>query len=309
MSSKLRFIQHLEENGCHARVVSVDHVAELGEEIRKLHDDDRIADELYEKYSLADFALRPPKSLPRAKSIIVASVPKPIVRTAFRWKGSTFQLVIPPTYTDYIKVDQLVKRLLREGFEPESYRFVKSPLPIKLLAVRSGLALYGRNSVTYVPDHGSFHRLTAFFSDYDSPVDHWGEKRALPLCDKCKACTNACPTGAIAGDRFQIRSDRCLTFLNEKESMHKFPGWVVDSAHNSLIGCMRCQKACPYNRDVVHWHEDRETFTEEETEYLLKGKFSGAKAARIERKLRRLGLDLTIFPRNLDVLLSRQNPS
>jgi epoxyqueuosine reductase len=306
MSAKLRFIQHLEKNGCYASVVSAEHAVEIGEEIRSLHEEGRIDDALYNDYAKPYFTPQLPKSLPKAKSIIVVSVPQPMVRTTFRWMGHAYQFVIPPTYYDGNKVDQRVRRLLWEGFKPKSYRLVRATLPVKLLAVRSGLALYGRNNVTYVPKHGSFHRLTAFYSDYDSPIDNWREKKALPLCDKCKACLKACPTGAIMKDRFQIKADRCLSYLNEKISGHEFPKWVDASAHNSLVGCMRCQRVCPYDRDVADWYEDRGVFTEKETEYLLNGKFRGVKAEKMEKKLKRIGIDLTIFPRNLETLLAQQ---
>ncbi len=306
MNTKLKFITYLDKNGCHASVVSADHVVELGEEIRALHDEGRIDDELYKDYANPYFMPQLPKSLPKAKSIIVVSVPQPMIRTTFLRNGRAHKLVIPPTYYDNIKVDQRVRRLLREGFKPESYRLVRAILPVKLLVVRSGLALYGRNNITYVPKHGSFHRLTAFYSDYASPIDNWQDKKALPLCETCTACRKACPTGAITKDRFQIRADRCLTYLNEKTSGHEFPKWVSDSAHNSLIGCMRCQRACPYDKDVVGLYEDRGVFTEDETAYLLNGKFRGEKAAKMEKKLGRLGIDLSIFPRNLKVLLAQQ---
>jgi len=43
-------------------------------------------------------------------------------------------------------------------------------VPIDRLAVRGGLATYGRNNVTYVPGMGSFHRLSAFYS---GPARRW----------------------------------------------------------------------------------------------------------------------------------------
>jgi epoxyqueuosine reductase len=186
---------------------------------------------------------------------------------------------------------------------PKRYKLVRATLPQKLLAVRSGLAMYGRNNITYVPGHGSFHRLTSFFTDYESPVDFWQEKKALPLCSKCTACMRACPTGTIVKDRFLIRVDRCLTYLNEKKSKHAFPKFVDPSAHNALIGCVRCQRACPYNKDVKDRYEDRGEFSEDEVAYLLKGVFNGPKAARMEKKLKKIGLDLNVFPRNLKALL------
>jgi len=306
MSSKQRFIQYLEKNGCYGSVVSAKHLEELGAEIRSLHDKGDLYDPLFRQYATPYFNPQLPRNFPKAKSIIVIATPQPMIRTTFHWRGRAMQFVVPPTYFDGNKVTRQARQLLEEAFKPKSYRLVRAILPIKLLAVRSDLAQYGRNNITYIPKYGSFHRLTAFFSDYDSPLDYWQKKKSLPLCDKCKACLNACPTKAIQKDRFLIHVERCLTYLNEKSSEHRFPKWVDASAHNCIVGCMRCQRACPYDKEVVDWFEDRGEFSEEETTYLLNGEFSGAREAKIKKKLKRVGLDLSTFPRNLEVLLSLQ---
>lgn len=286
-------------------MVSVDHLEELGAEIGALHDKGLLADEIY-NYTGTERPFhtpRLPRSLPGAKSLIIVGTPQPMVRTTFHWRGRAYKLEVPPTYFDAPKVASRARNTLREAFRPCEYRFVRAQIPQKLLAVRSGLAMYGRNNITYIPKYGSFYRPTVFYTDYESPVDYWQEKKALPLCSKCRACRNACPTGAIQPERFLIRADICLTYLNEKPAKTRFPKWVKASSHNALIGCMRCQKACPYDKQMVSWYEDRGEFSEEETEYLLKGKFSGRKAKRMETKLKRVGLDLSSFPRNLKVLL------
>lgn len=303
--TKPKFIQYLEKNGLYGSIVSIKHLDELGAEIRSLHDEGLLDDAIY-NYTGREKPFhtpRLPKNLPGARSIIIVGTPQPIVRTTFHYRGREYRLEVPPTYFDQLKVAARARRLLREAFLPCKYRFVYARVPHKLMAVRSGLALYGRNNITYIPKYGSFYRPTVFYSDYESPVDYWQEKKALPLCSKCKACMNACPTGAIKDDRFLIRAQMCLTYMNEKPPNIKFPSGVKASAHNALVGCLRCQKACPYDKEVRSWYEDRGEFSEEETEYLLKGKFSGSKAKRMDRKLKRLGLELTSFPRNLKVLL------
>ena len=307
MTEKLRFIQYLEKNGCSASIVSIDHLEELGADVRSLHDKGFLDDKFYDEYAKTFFTPELPKRLQKAKSIIVLSIPQPMIRTTFHWKGETMHFIVPPTYYDFYRIYRRVRPLLDEAFRPKHYKFIRANLPVKTLAVRSGLALYGRNNITYVPKYGSFHRLMAFYTDYDSPVDNWQEKKALSLCDKCKACLNACPTGAIHEDRFLLHAEKCLPFFNEKDSKNKFPKWIDGSAHNSMIGCMLCQKACPYDKNVIGWYEDRGSFSEDETEYLLKGKFSGNKAKRIQKKLKKIGLDLTIFPRNLEILLNKRN--
>jgi len=304
MKVKPGFVKHLERNGCLGSVISINHLEELGREIQSLHDRGLLADNIFDYTGAKPYHTpRLPRSLPQAKSIITVSTPQPMIRTTFHWHGKEIRLVVPPTYFDAYKVMNRARRLLKEAFRPKTYKFVRAALPLKLLAVRSGLALYGRNNITYIPKFGSFHRLTAFYSDYDSPIDNWQEKRALPLCDKCRACFNACPTKAIRDDRFLINAERCLTYLNEKPAKEAFPRWVDSSVHNAMVGCMRCQRACPYDKKLLDWYEDREEFTEEETAFLLKGKFSGKKAAVVRRKLDRLGLDFSVFPRNLEALL------
>ena len=306
MSEKPLFIERLEQNDCFGSVVSAGHLEELEEEIKSLHRDGLLHDSIYREFADPYFSPRLPRSLSDAKSIIVVAVPLPMMRATFHHAGREVRVVVPPTYADAHKVTWRARNELKRAFEPRQYRLVSSLLPAKLLAVRSGLARYGKNNITYIPKYGSFHRLTSFYSDYDDTIDNWQEKEALPLCAKCKVCIKACPTKAIENDRFLIRAERCLTYLNEKDANHAFPEWVDAEAHNSVIGCMCCQRSCPYNKGVADWYVDRGVFDEAETEYLLQGRYRGRKAAAIQRKLKAVGLELRLFPRNLEVLLGKK---
>lgn len=98
-------------------------------------------------------------------------------------------------------------------------------------------------------------------------------------------------------------ADRCLCYLNEMTANRPFPDWVKPEWHNAIAGCMHCQRVCPHNSSVLNWSEAREEFDEKETEYLLARKFEGERAASMDRRLKRMGLDLTVFPRNLAALL------
>jgi len=49
---------------------------------------------------------------------------------------------------------------------------VKAIFPFKTLATRTGLAKYGKNNITYTECGGSYHRLTAFYTDMDLETDH-----------------------------------------------------------------------------------------------------------------------------------------
>ena len=157
--------------------------------------------------------------------------------------------------------------LLEAHLGPQGYKLKKVRLPDKLLAVRSGLAQYGKNNLTYVKGCGSFHRPAVFISDFPCEADSWKEPEVMEQCETCSACMKACPTAAVGFDRFLLHAERCLTFLNERPK--DFPDWLSPDWHNSLVGCMICQKVCPANKGVVKWIEAGATFDNAETDLIL----------------------------------------
>jgi epoxyqueuosine reductase len=100
-----------------------------------------------------------------------------------------------------------------------------------------------------------------------------------------------------------LRADRCLTFFNELPNDRAFPSSIRPSFHNALVGCMRCQDACPMDKGNAGSVVEGEAYSESETNYLLQGDYENEDAEEIMEKLDRSGLELTTFPRNLAVLL------
>jgi epoxyqueuosine reductase len=296
-----RLTEQLEKKGLRARVVRIERLADLKEAIEGPRREGVFEDGFFQvELSLFKNTMAAPRW---ARSIIVASVPQPIIGVTFEWEGKKLQTTIPPTYVDVDAIDRRVIGALEAALGRDRCRFEPAIKPRKKLAVRSGLADYGRNNITYVPHYGSFHRLVAFFSDLECAVDAWREPILLPACKTCRACLKACPGGAITEDRFIIHGERCLTYLNERVN-EPFPSWLDAKAHHAIIGCLRCQQACPYNKETLNWIEQRASFSEEETRYLLRGEFAGSEAKAMEERLATVGLDLAIFPRNLAVLVS-----
>ncbi|HVP35981.1 MAG TPA: 4Fe-4S double cluster binding domain-containing protein, partial [Terriglobales bacterium] len=248
------------------------------------------------------FSYHPPEGLARAESIILVAAPQPQIQVIFNWKGKSQPLVIPPTYLHYS--DVMVRDLLSDVLEPKGYQIASALLPVKLLSARSGLSFYGRNNISYIPGIGSFYRLIAFYSDLPCLEDTWHEPVMLEDCENCSACQNACPTGAITSDRFLIKAERCLTFLNETPT--DFPDWLDPSWHNCLVGCLHCQKACPQNADFVEWIQPGAEFSEEETTMLLNRVPLKKLPAETVKKLEKLYLleYLDILPRNLKAVLN-----
>ncbi len=300
-------LKRLEELGYRGRVVSAQHLVDLQQDLEARHRDGLFDTEFYEE-RLNSFDFQPAGSFPQAASVIAVAVPDPQVRIVFTWGGKLVPVIVPPTYLHWQDVDERVENALAEALAPSGYRVALANLPKKLTAVRTGLAAYGRNNVTYVPGLGSFHRLVVLWSDLPCEEDNWQELRMMDACQECKACQRACPTGAIASDRFLLRAERCLTFLNEKPPEVPFPEWVDAPWHNCLVGCMHCQRVCPENKGVRDWIEGDEVFSEEETALLLDGVPQHHLPPETVAKLERLDLIelLDILPRNLDALMRSQ---
>jgi epoxyqueuosine reductase len=298
-----RLFSQLAEQGYQGRVVSIDHLADLQAAIEGQWEQGLLDAELFQTY-LAEFGFHPPKTLPEATSIIVVAVPKPQVRVTFTWAGEQVPFIIPPTYPER-EMDKRVQALLRQILEPAGYGLVSASLPKKLLAVRSGLAAYGKNNITYVPGMGSFYGLVAVYTDLPVAEDGWQEPQMMERCKNCSACLRHCPAGAITAERFLLHAERCITFHNEKSADVPFPAWMDPGWHNCLVGCLHCQWICPENRDVRQWIKDGVAFSQEETEQFLAGVPLGQISASTLGKMRRVHLDLWVdlLPRNLGALL------
>jgi epoxyqueuosine reductase len=293
-------VDQLEREGWQGKMVSVEHIAELREEFEIHRKRGQLDETLYTEYlNRFDFSIS--DIFADARSMIIATAPQPQVRVTFEWRDRTHSCIIPPTY--YKATDGRIQACLEGILKPEGYRLEKIGLPEKLLAVRSGLARYGKNNITYIPGMGSFHRPTVFITDMPLSQDNWGKSRLLKACQKCTACMQACPTGAIDSERFLVYAELCITFHNERAPA--FPGWLDSSWHNCLVGCMLCQKACPMNEKFINWTADEAAFSEEETDFLLKSLPPNEMPESLVAKLDDLGIIryTALLGRNLSVLL------
>jgi epoxyqueuosine reductase len=297
-----QLLTELTGRGYQGRIVSIRHLAELQEEIDTHRREGRL-DAEFDRLRLSSFRYSPPEIFREARSLIIVAVPRPQTMATFTRQGQRLSLIIPPTYTDYHKIAQRIEDLAATILKPAGYQVALSLLPLKSLAVHSGLAAYGRNNISYVPGMGSFLELVGLYSDLPCSEDAWQEAQMMKSCRRCRACLRHCPVGAITEDRFLIHAERCLSFHNEKPGNIPFPSWLNPAWHNCLEGCMLCQRACPENKDFLEWVEEREEFHEEETDLIMQGVSPDRLAQETLDKLARLDIldDLEIFPRNIGV--------
>ena len=298
--------KHLTNTDFKISIVSIQHLPDLQCDLENILKQGILGrdfyDEIMSSYDL-HFNFEPPTGFPMAKSIIITAAFQPKVSVKFQLSDRIYSVIIPPTYLN--DTDKEVSNILSLYLGRYGYKIYTSKLPVKLLAVHSGLASYGRNNIAYIDGWGSFFRLKAFFSDIPCIEDNWREVRMMEYCNKCAACINKCPTGTIRQDRFLVSAEKCLTFFNEKSD--NFPKWVNPVWHNCLIGCMRCQDVCPVNKDYTNYIAPGREFSEEETMMILKGVSKDKLSPKTIEKLKKLGLldEYNLLQRNLKVLIRK----
>jgi epoxyqueuosine reductase len=210
-----------------------------------------------------------PDDVPLPRALIVVASRSPVVKVRFHLETGPFEAVIPPTYISSDAGGRCLE-LMRSVLGPAGFKVGRARIPVKLLAVRTGLAQYGRNNVAYVRNLGSLVRLDAFCTDAPLHVEDYRSKGSwrLSCCPPCRNCHHVCPTGCIPYDGKVIEAERCLTFINEHEG--EWPEWVDPRGHNSLVGCMRCQEMCSANRVHLRIPKVIAEFDGEETDWILR---------------------------------------
>ena len=296
--------RRLESKGHRARIVSIKRLSALKQKVKEWREQNLLDKDLFKEY-LMDFVFDLPSNLLRAKSIVVVASPQPHRRASFTLNNTTEAVLIPSNYSD--DTDAEVANILDDYAHSQSFRFAKAVLPLKLLAVCSGLAEYGKNNIAYVRGMGSYLRFTAFYSDLPPDTDVWQEPRMMERCLHCTACLKNCPTQAICSERFLLHAERCITFHNERKQ--DFPSWLQTSWHNSLIGCLHCQQSCPENKTYKDWIENSRVFSKEETSSIMNKEPREKLPGAMVKKLEQLGMMTyyEILPRNLKALLTKNS--
>lgn len=156
---------------------------------------------------------------------------------------------------DYHRVIRKKLKRLHRRLEDELGRSVPgratvdtSPVLERELARRAGIGWFGRNTMLIHPRKGSFFFLGALFLRLEVEPDPPFE---ADRCGSCRACLDACPTGALLGRDATgapvMDARRCISYLTI-EHRGPIPQELRPLMGNRIYGCDICQEVCPFSR-------------------------------------------------------------
>jgi epoxyqueuosine reductase len=152
-------------------------------------------------------------------------------------RGTDYHIVMKP------KLQRLAERVAAECGRAVAWRACVDTAPLleREAAQLGGVGFIGKNTVVIAPGAGSWLLLGELLLDLEcapSPAE-------TPRCGECRACLDACPTGAFT-DAYTLDARRCISYLTI-ELTGAIPVELRPLVGDRIFGCDVCQEVCPFN--------------------------------------------------------------
>jgi epoxyqueuosine reductase len=187
--------------------------------------------------------------LPEARTLVTlalayGSADVPVPRSGFiaRYaRGTDYHMVMKA------RLNRLAERIAAAAGRPLAWRACADTAPIleREAAQAGGLGFIGKNTLLIAPGAGSWLLLGELLLDLEcapAPPE-------APRCGECRACLDACPTGAFV-DAWTLDARRCISYLTI-ELAGPIPRALRPLVGDRVFGCDVCQEVCPFNAGTV----------------------------------------------------------
>ena len=194
----------------------------------------------------------PSRLLPEARSVIVVAMNYAVAGEMVSTGPSQGEVARFARGLDYHQVIRGRLHLLAE----ELRRLVpdarcratvdSAPMMERDFAQLAGLGWFGKNTTLITEQFGSWVVLGALITTAELTPD-------VPMvksrCGSCRACLDACPTGALVAP-YRLDARKCLSYWTI-EHQGPIPNEMAERLDGRVFGCDACQQACPHNRNSV----------------------------------------------------------
>lgn len=119
-----------------------------------------------------------------------------------------------------------------------------APILERDFAQLAGLGWFGKNTMLIDSRRGSWFFIGLLLTTLELEPS----LATVGGCGTCRACVDACPTGAIVHEdgRWQVDARRCVSYLTI-EHRGPIPEDLAQGVGEWTFGCDVCQEVCPFN--------------------------------------------------------------
>jgi epoxyqueuosine reductase len=186
--------------------------------------------------------------LPGAASVVVCALN---YHQPTEWQPGEPRMAQYALGRDYHKVLrkklQSLARVLANHFPEAQFRAAVDSAPMleREFAHRAGLGWYGKNTCLIDSRTGSYFVIGSLLTTLELTPD----APSPGGCGTCRACIDACPTGAIVQfqGRWHVQSERCISYLTI-EHEGEIAAELQPLMGEWTFGCDVCQDVCPFNQ-------------------------------------------------------------